>query len=163
MPKSAFFPGTFDPITNGHLDIIERAIQIFDRLVVLVAFNPEKVSFFTVEERVDMIRETTRQWDQIEVDHYAGLLVDYAELKGIRTAVRGLRAVTDFELEFQQALTHRGLNPKFESVFLMTSSEYLYLNSTIIRQIAQLGGDVSKFVPSYVEQKVKEKVRYQKK
>lgn len=155
------YPGTFDPITYGHLDLVERAIKLFDRLVVLVAFNPQKEPLFTAEERVDMIRETTRQWDRVVVDRFDGMLVDYARRNGIYTMIRGLRAVTDFEFEFQRALTNRTLEPKLESVFLMTSSEYLYLSATLVREVAQLGTEeeLSKFVPPYVMSKLREKFR----
>ena len=155
------YPGTFDPITYGHLDLVERAIKLFDRLVVLVAFNPQKEPLFTAEERVDMIRETTHQWDRVVVDRFDGMLVDYARRNGIYTMIRGLRAVTDFEFEFQRALTNRTLEPKLESTFLMTSSEYLYLSATLVREVAQLGTEeeLSKFVPPYVMSKLREKFR----
>ena len=155
------YPGTFDPITYGHLDLVERAIKIFDRLVILVAFNPQKEPLFTAEERLDMIRETTHQWDRVVVDRFDGMLVDYARRNGIYTMIRGLRAVTDFEFEFQRALTNRTLEPKLESTFLMTSSEYLYLSATLVREVAQLGTEeeLSKFVPPYVMSKLREKFR----
>lgn len=155
------YPGTFDPITYGHLDLVERAIKLFDRLVVLVAFNPQKEPLFTAEERLDMIRETTHQWDRVVVDRFDGMLVDYARRNGIYTMIRGLRAVTDFEFEFQRALTNRTLEPKLESTFLMTSSEYLYLSATLVREVAQLGTEeeLSKFVPPYVMSKLREKFR----
>ena len=155
--EAAFYPGSFDPITYGHLNIIERAQSIFSRITVLVAVNTFKEPLFSPQENVDMIRETTRSWSRVDVDFTEGLLIDYAREKNIRTAVRGLRAVTDFENEFSMALTNRNLWPEFDTVFLMTSSEYMYLSSSVVRQIAQMGGDVGQFVPAYVEQRLKEK------
>lgn len=155
--KTALYPGTFDPITYGHLDIIKRAIEIFDRLIVMVACNPRKGPLFSLEERLDMVRETASRWDQVLVDKFDGLLVDAARSRNVHTVIRGLRAVTDFEYEFQMALTNRTLDPEFESVFLMPNSEYTYLNSTVVKEIAKLGGNVSKFVPPYVEKRLKEK------
>ncbi|MSS73812.1 MAG: pantetheine-phosphate adenylyltransferase [Candidatus Latescibacteria bacterium] len=157
----ALYPGSFDPITNGHLDIIERASKIFDRLIVAILVNAQKQTLFTVEERMDMIREVTRP--HVEVDHFEGLLVDYARRRGVHTVVRGLRAVTDFEYEFQMALTNRQLNPEFESVFLMTSKEYAYLSATIVREVAQFGGAVDPFVPPYVARRLREKFQNRRK
>lgn len=154
--KAALYPGTFDPITNGHLDIIERALSIVDRLVVLVVCNPPKSSLFSVEQRMDMVKQTVAHWNRISVESFDGLLVDEARKRNIHTVIRGLRALTDFEYEFQMALTNRSLDPNFESVFLMTNNEYSYLSSTLAKDIARLGGDVSKFVPSYVEKKLTE-------
>ncbi|MBI4531669.1 MAG: pantetheine-phosphate adenylyltransferase, partial [Candidatus Latescibacteria bacterium] len=132
---TALYPGTFDPITYGHLDIITRAIQLFDTLIVAVGFNLQKTPLFTLEERLDMVATVTAPWhDRVEIDKFQGLLIDYARSKGVHTVVRGLRAVTDFEFEFQTALTNRNLDPQFESVFLMTSGEYIYLSSTIVRE-----------------------------
>ena len=155
--EAAFYPGSFDPITYGHLNIIERAQSIFSRITVLVAVNTFKEPLFSPQENVDMIRETTRSWSRVDVDFTEGLLIDYAREKNIRTAVRGLRAVTDFENEFSMALTNRNLWPEFDTVFLMTSSEYMYLSSSVVRQIAQMVGEVGQFVPACVEQKLKEK------
>ena len=156
---TALYPGTFDPITYGHLDLIKRSIRIFDRLVVLVAVNPQKQPLFTAEERLDMIQETTCSWEQVTVDRFDGMLVDYVRKNGIYTMIRGLRALTDFEIEFQRALTNRRLEPKLESTFLMTSSEYLYLSATLVREVAQLGTEeeLGKFVPSYVVKRLREK------
>ncbi|RKY68602.1 MAG: pantetheine-phosphate adenylyltransferase [Candidatus Latescibacterota bacterium] len=154
--KQALYPGTFDPITYGHLDIIERAIAIFDHLFVLVVSNPNKPFLFSVEERVDMVINSVACWDRVSVEPFDGLLVDEARSRNIHTIIRGLRAVTDFEYEFQMALTNRSLDPHFESVFLMPSNEYSYLSSTLVREVARLGGDVSKFVPPYVQKKLKE-------
>ncbi len=152
---AAIYPGSFDPITYGHLNIIERALDIFSRVVILVAINPQKTYLFSPEEKVEMIREATQDWPRVEVDRSEGLLVEYARGRRIRTAVRGLRAVTDFEGEFAMALTNRTLWPEFDTVFLMTRSDYMYLSSSVVRQVAQLGGDISSFVPPGVERRLK--------
>ena len=154
---AAIYPGSFDPITYGHLNIIERALSIFSRVVVLVAVNPQKSYIFTPDEKVEMIREVTQGWPRIEVDHSEGLLVEYARRRQIRTALRGLRAVTDFEGEFAMALTNRTLWPELDTVFLMTRSDYMYLSSSVVRQVAQLGGDISSFVPPAVERRLRAK------
>ncbi len=152
---AAIYPGSFDPITYGHLNILERALRIFSRVVVLVAVNPQKSYIFSPEEKMEMIRETTRDWPGVEVDRSDGLLVEYARSRKIHTAVRGLRAVTDFEGEFAMALTNRTLWPEMDTVFLMTRSDYMYLSSSVVRQVAQLGGDVSSFVPASVERRLR--------
>lgn len=154
---AAVYPGSFDPITNGHLNIIDRALQVFASVTVLVAVNPGKKPLFSPDESMALIAETTRAWPRVTVDHAEGLLVDYARARDIRTAVRGLRAVTDFENEFSMALTNRMLWAQFDTVFLMTSSEYMYLSSSVVREVAQMGGDVSQFVPACVERALKEK------
>ncbi len=153
----AIYPGSFDPITLGHLNIIERALNIFEKLTVLIAVNQEKQPLFGIEENQALIREVTRQWPQVSVDHTAGLLVDYCKERGIRNAVRGLRAVTDFDTEFSMALTHRNLWSEFDTIYLMTSAEYMYLHSSIVRQVARMGGDVSRFVPGGVNEALKAK------
>ena len=147
----AIYPGSFDPITLGHVNIIERALNIFEELTVLIAVNSEKEPLFAVEENEELIRTVTHQWPQVTVDHTAGLLVDYCKARGIRNAIRGLRAVTDFDTEFSMALTHRNLWCEFDTIYLMTSAEYMYLHSSIVRQVARMGGDVSKFVPASIE------------
>lgn len=151
----AVYPGSFDPITLGHVNIIERALSIFDNITVVVAANPQKESLFELEENLDMIRQVTAAWPRVSVDSTEGLLVDYAREHGISHGVRGLRAVTDFEVEFSMALTNRGLSEEFDTVFLMTSSEFMYLRSSIVRQVASLGGDVRKFVPAIVEERLR--------
>ena len=153
----ALYPGSFDPITYGHLNIIERALDVFDRVTVLVAVNPQKSNLFSTQECVEMIEETCSAWPQVQVDHHEGLLMDYAQQRNIRIAVRGLRAMTDFENEFAMALTNRSLWPEFDTVFLMTRVDYMYLSSSVVRQVAQMGGDVSNFVPPCVEEKLKRK------
>ena len=145
--EAAFYPGSFDPVTYGHLNIIERALDIFDRVTVLMAVNPHKQTLFTPEENMEMIREVTRPWPQVEVDRD----------RRIRIAVRGLRAVTDFENEFAMALTNRSLWPEFDTVFLMTRSDYMYLSSTVVRQIAEMGGEIDQFVPPCVARRLREK------
>ena len=155
--ERALYPGSFDPITYGHLNIIERALDVFSHVTVLVAVNPQKKTLFSTEECVAMVAEATAEWPHVTVDQHDGLLVDYARQRDIRIAVRGLRAVTDFESEFTMALTNRRLWPEFDSVFLMTRSDYMYFSSSVVRQIAQLGGEVSQFVPPCVERRLKAK------
>ena len=155
--STALYPGSFDPITLGHLNIIERALDVFDRLVVVIAVNPQKTPLFAVDENLAMIREATARWPQVEADCTDGLLVDYAKKRGIRTSVRGLRAVTDFEAELTMALTNRRLWPEFESLYLMTASEYLFLRSSTVREVAAMGGDVTGMVPDGVERRLKER------
>jgi pantetheine-phosphate adenylyltransferase len=153
--KRAIYPGSFDPITLGHLNIIERALDVFDELVVLLAVNPGKKGLFTVEDNLEMVREVTSQWPQVEIDTTTGLLVDYARQRGIRQAVRGLRAVTDFDAEFSMALTNRSMWEDFDTVYLMTSAEYMFLRSSMVKQISEHGGDVSRFVPPSVEARLR--------
>ena len=153
----ALYPGTFDPVTKGHLDIMERALRVFDILIVAVAANPQKHPLFTVEERVEMILEEVQSWENIGVESFNGLLIDYARKKKAQSIIRGLRAVSDFEYEFQMALTNRSLNSNIETVFLMPSEQFTYLNSTIVKEIAHLGGDISQFVPKGVEQRLRAK------
>jgi len=155
--ERALYPGSFDPITYGHLNIIERALDVFSHVTVLVAINPQKTPLFSLEECVAMVAESTAHWPRVSVDQHDGLLVDYARRHDIRIAVRGLRAVTDFESEFAMALTNRRLWPEFDSVFLMARADYMYLSSSTVRQIAQLGGDVSQFVPPCVERRLRAK------
>lgn len=154
----AIYPGTFDPITYGHIDVVLRATELFPRVVVLVAKNSAKRPMFTDEERVAMIREVFRKNRKVEVDLFDGLLVDYAKKKKAVALVRGLRAVSDFEYEFQMALTNRKLAPSIGTVFLVPHEKYTYLNSTIVREVARLGGDVSGFVPPNVRRRLLAKV-----
>lgn len=157
--QRALYPGSFDPITFGHLNIIERALGIFDEVIVLLAVNPEKQTLFTIDECLAMVAEATAAWPRVQVDRHAGLLVDYARKRDIHIAVRGLRAVTDFESEFAMALTNQQLWSGLESVFLMTGAEHMYLSSSLVRQIARMGGDVSAFVPPCVEERLREKFK----
>lgn len=157
--KIAICPGSFDPITLGHIDIIERSAKIFDRVYVVVMVNPSKQPTFSTEERIEMIKQTTGHIPNVVAESYAGLIADYAREKGACTLVKGLRAVTDFEYEFQQALTNKKLNPDLETLFMVTNQEYMYLSSTIVRQIANFGGDISQFVPSQIKDKLEEKMK----
>ncbi|MBR5252039.1 MAG: pantetheine-phosphate adenylyltransferase [Oscillospiraceae bacterium] len=157
--KIAICPGSFDPITLGHIDIIERSAKIFDKVYVVVMVNPAKQPTFSTEERIDMIKQTTGHIPNVVAESYTGLIADYAKEKGACTLVKGLRAVTDFEYEFQQALTNKKLNPDLETLFMVTNQEYMYLSSTIVRQIANFGGDIGQFVPSQIKDKLEEKMK----
>jgi pantetheine-phosphate adenylyltransferase len=152
----AIYPGTFDPVTNGHLDVIERAATTFNSVVVAVAVNPAKHPTFTMEERVEMIRESCQHLDNVEVTCFTGLLVEFAAQVGAPVIVKGLRAVSDFEFEFQMAQMNRKLNPGVETVFLTTASHYSFLSSSLVKEIARLGGDVSEFVPAGVLRRLRE-------
>ena len=154
---AAIYPGSFDPITFGHLNILERALGIFSQVTLLVAINPNKKPLFSLEESRAMISEAISDWPQAKVDFHDGLTVDYARQHNIRTAVRGLRAVTDFEHEFAMALTNRSLWPEFDTVFLMTKAEYMYLSSSVVREVAQMGGQLNQFVPLGIERRLREK------
>lgn len=157
MKKIAVYPGSFDPITNGHVDIIKRGIGVFDELIVLIAYNRNKKMLFSVEERMGMIREVIRDFNNVRVDSFDGLLVDYVKLAGANVILRGLRALSDFEYEFQLALINRRLNRDIETVFLMTGYKWFYTSSTIINEAASLGGSVKGLVPEIVNQKLIEK------
>jgi pantetheine-phosphate adenylyltransferase len=150
MARTAIYPGSFDPLTNGHLAIIQRGLGLFDRLVVAVANNPQKTPLFTVEERKVLIRGALGDEPRIEVDSFDALMVDYARRKGIHTVLRGLRAVSDFEYEFQLANMNKKLLPEFESVFVMTGEDYFFVSARLVREVATFGGDVSAFVPANV-------------
>jgi len=157
MPKIAVYPGSFDPPTNGHLDVLRRAAKLAGTLYVAVATNTSKKPLFTVEERVELLRKTTADVPNVKVDHFNGLLVDYAQQVGASAIFRGLRAVSDFEYEFQMALTNRQLNKDVETLFLMPSEEYSYLSSHMIKEIARLGGNLSPFVPPEVAELMRHK------
>ena len=157
--KTAIYPGTFDPITFGHVDVIRRASEIFGKVIVAVAQNPVKQPMFTDEERIRMIRAVVKPFPNVTVDRFSGLLVEYARKKKAGAIVRGLRAISDFEYEFQMALTNRKLAEDVTTVFLMPHERYTYLNSTIVREIARFGGDVSGFVPAIVRKKLLRKVK----
>jgi len=157
MPSTAIYPGSFDPLTNGHLDVIERAAALFGKVIVAVAHHTDKDSLFSIPERVDFVRESVSHLRNVEVDDFQTLLVDYVKTKGGQVIVRGLRAVSDFEFEFQMALMNRTLSPKIETIFLMPKDTYTYLSSRIVKRIASLGGDVSPFVPPHVEKSLKAK------
>lgn len=155
---TAIYPGSFDPVTNGHLDIIRRASQISDRLIVAVLNNPDKGPLFSVEERVEMLRETTEDIPNVFVDSFSGLTVDYARKEGAVFMVRGLRAVTDFDYELQLSQTNKALAPELETVFLATDLKYAYLSSSVVKQVAAFGGDITGFVPECVKHKVLDKL-----
>lgn len=151
MAKTVICPGSFDPLTIGHLDIIKRTSKLFDNVIVVVMRNYNKDSgSFTVEERVDFIKRCTEDLPNVTVDSYKGLLADYARKKGACAVVKGLRAISDYDDEFRQALTNQKLNPKLETVFMVTSSEYMFLSSSVVKQVCALGGDVSNFVPARI-------------
>lgn len=153
----AVYPGTFDPITNGHLSIVNRALNIFDKLVIAILNNPQKAPLFSIEERIDMIESVLKDKPNIEVDTFGGLLVDYVVKKDANVILRGLRALSDFEYEFQMALMNRKLNRDVQSIFLMTDYKWFYTSSTIIKEAASLDGDIGGLVPPIVCQKLKEK------
>ncbi len=154
--KSAVYPGTFDPITNGHIDIIKRSLRIFDRVIIAVAPNPKKTPLFDINERIFMIEEATKGMQNIEIEPFEGLLVDYIRQKGAIAIIRGLRAVSDFEYEFQMALMNRKLSDTIETVFMMPSEEYSYLTSSLIKEVASYGGEVKDLVPSIAAKRLKD-------
>jgi pantetheine-phosphate adenylyltransferase len=161
--KIAIYPGTFDPITYGHIDIVQRAVEIFDKVIVAVAHNSAKQPLFSEEERLNMVREALRKIQNVEVDSFRGLLVEYAKKKKARAIIRGLRAVSDFEYEFQMALMNRKLDSNITTVFLMPHEKYTYLNSSIVREVALLEGEYSEFVPPAVQKYLAQKIRLLKK
>lgn len=146
----AIYPGSFDPVTKGHLDIITRASKTMDRLTVAVLDNPRKVPTFEIEKRIEMLQLVTAPYANVSVDYYKGLLIDYALQKNAAIIIKGLRAISDFEFEFQMALVNQKLNPAIETMFMMTNSKYSYLSSSIVKEIAALGGDISSLVPAEV-------------
>jgi pantetheine-phosphate adenylyltransferase len=154
----AIYPGSFDPVTNGHLDLIERGAKIFDRLIVAVLRNLEKDPLFAISERVEMLREVTQTWANVEVDVFGGLLMDYARQKKAHVILRGIRAISDYEYELQMALMNRKLEPHIETVFMMPAETYSYLSSRLVREIARLGGSVRDLVPALVEERLRTKV-----
>jgi pantetheine-phosphate adenylyltransferase len=157
MPTLAVYPGSFDPLTNGHVDIIMRGARLFDRIVVAILVNAEKAPLFSMAERVEIAREVFRQHPNVEVDTFAGLLVDYVERRRAQVIVRGLRAVSDFEFEFQMALMNQRLNPQIETVFMMPAEQYTYISSRLIKEVFALGGRVHGLVPELVEHRLREK------
>jgi pantetheine-phosphate adenylyltransferase len=154
---TAIYPGTFDPITDGHLDLIARASKLFDKVIVAVAINPGKAPLFSLEERVDMAMQTTDLYPNVTIIGFSNLLVDCAKEQGANVILRGLRAVSDFEYEFQLAGMNRRLSPDLETMFLTPAEQYEFISSSMIREVAKLKGDVSSFVPDYVEQRLIEK------
>ena len=148
--RRAIYPGSFDPVTNGHLDVVERGRKLFDEVIVAVADNDEKKPLFSLRERLDLLRRTVGKIEKVRIAQFKGLLVEFAKAEKARAVIRGLRAVSDFEFEFQMALMNRKLNAVVETIFLMPKEEYTYLSSRIVKEIARLGGDVSSFVPTCV-------------
>jgi pantetheine-phosphate adenylyltransferase len=162
MPRRrsmAVYPGTFDPITNGHADIVRRALKLFDRVVVALADNPRKRPLFSGKERRRMINETLRNDARVEVDSFSGLLVDYVRRRGAKFVIRGLRAVADFEYEFQFAHMNRQLAPEVETIFLMTNEDNFFVSSSLVREVAEMGGDITRVVPPGVAAALKKKLR----
>jgi pantetheine-phosphate adenylyltransferase len=155
----AIYPGSFDPVTNGHLDLIMRGEKMFDHLIVAVLKNVEKEPLFTVPERVEMLQEVTKQWPSVEVDVFQGLLVDYARKRDAAVILRGIRAISDYEYELQMALMNRKLEPRLETVFMLPGETYSYLSAKLVREIAQLGGPLSGLVPPLVEERIRAKMK----
>lgn len=160
MTTTAIYPGSFDPLTFGHVDIIERSARLFDRVIVAILTNPQKAPLFTVEERTEIMREVLKpKFSSVEIDVFHGLLVDYAKQKNAQAIVRGIRAVTDYEYEFQMALMNRRLAPDIETVFMVPAEKYSYLSSRLVKEIAELGGSVTGLVPDVVEQRLRQKFK----
>lgn len=159
MSKIAVYPGSFDPITKGHLDIIERGSKLFDKLIVAVLKNQSKKSMFTIDERVDMLKLITNDMPNVEVDMFSGLLVDYCKDKEVNAIIRGLRAISDFEYELQMAQMNRQLNQEVETIFLTTSTQYSFLSSSLVKEVASLNGDIGEFVPDIVLNELNKKLK----
>ena len=159
MTRTAIYPGTFDPVTYGHLDVIKRVSALYDKVYVAVAHSAEKAPLFPVEERIGMMKNATGEYDNVQVEGFEGLVVDYAKSKSSKVVVRGLRMISDFEYEFQMALTNRKLDSEVETVFMMPNESYSYLSSKLIKEVARLGANVSEFVPAEVSAKLKEKFK----
>ncbi|HJO62129.1 MAG TPA: pantetheine-phosphate adenylyltransferase [Desulfobacterales bacterium] len=157
MGTIAIYPGSFDPVTNGHLDMIERGLKLFDRIIVAILINLDKDSLFSLEERTEMLEISLKRFSNIEVATFDGLLVDYAAKRNVHAILRGLRALSDFEYEFQMAMMNRRLNREIQSVFLMTGLRWIFTSSSIIKEAAKFGGDISDMVPQLVYEKLKEK------
>ena len=158
MKRLAVYPGSFDPITNGHTDLVKRGLKMFDEIIILIATNPDKTSLFSVEERLEMIREIYKDNERVKVDSYPGLLVDYLKQCEANIIFRGLRALSDFEYEFQMALTNRKLNKDIETIFMMPKETYSYISSRLIKEAVSLGANVRAFVPPFIERELKKKL-----
>ncbi|MEW6095476.1 MAG: pantetheine-phosphate adenylyltransferase [bacterium] len=159
MHNIAIYPGTFDPITNGHLDIIERAVPLFEQIIVAIACDSPKPTVFSIQERIQMLKEITKNYSNVKVEKFSGLLVEYARKKNASIIIRGLRAVSDFEHEFQMASINKRLNPDVETLFMMTHEDNFFLSSSAIKEIARLGGSLGEFVPKIVEERLKERFK----
>ncbi len=155
--RICIYPGTFDPVTNGHLDIIKRGLTLFDRMIIAVSEDNYKINLFTQAERVEIMKEVTKECSRVEVEGFSGLLMQYCAEKGAVAVIRGLRAISDFEYEMQMALMNNKLNPNVEMVYLMTGQKYSFISSSIIKNVAQLGGDIHDLVPAVVEERILEK------
>ena len=155
--KVALYPGTFDPVTNGHMDIIKRASKLFDKIIVGVLNNPSKTPFFSVQERIDILNKVTKDMKNVEIDSFSGLLVDYVEKRNVDLIIRGLRAVSDFEYEFQMALMNRKLNSEVETLFMMASAEHSYLSSSIVKEVFQYDGCIDGLIPDIAIEKMEKK------
>jgi len=163
VTRTAIYPGSFDPLTFGHVDIIERSVRIFDRVIVSILTNPQKSPLFTVDERIEVMHDVLKpRFANVEIDVFDGLLVHYARQKNAQVIVRGIRAVTDYEYEFQMALMNRRLEPDIETVFMMPAEKYSYLSSRLVKEIAELGGSMSGLVPDIVEKRLKQKFKREK-
>jgi len=157
MKRIAIYPGSFDPVTNGHLDIVERGLKLFDKVIVAIMYNPGKEGLFTIEERIEMIKDSLKKFSNVEIDTFDGLTVEYAKRRKAQGILRGLRAMSDFEYEFQMALMNRKLNREVQTIFLMTGLRWIYTSSSIIKEAAQFGGNVNGMVPALVQRKLKRK------
>ena len=157
MERVAIYPGSFDPVTNGHLDILERGLKLFDKIILTILTNPKKNFLFTLEQRIEMLEASLKEFPNVEIDTFDGLTVDFAAHRKAQGILRGLRAMSDFEYEFQMALMNRRLNREIQTVFLMTGLRWIYTSSSIIKEAAQFGGNIKGMVPSIVENKIKEK------
>lgn len=155
--RAAIYPGSFDPLTNGHVSLIQRGLQMFDHLIVAVAVNPKKTPLFTVEERMEQIRTAMGKEPRVEIDHFHSLLVDYVSQRKVNVVLRGLRAMSDFEYEFQLANMNRRLSPNIETVFMMTGEDYFYISSNLVREVASFGGNVEGMVPTNVLEQLRKK------
>ncbi len=162
MERIAIYPGSFDPVTNGHLDIVERGLKIFDKIIVTILHNPAKTTLFNVNERLEMLKMSLENFPNAEADSYSGLLIDYVAQRKATAILRGMRAVSDFEYEFQMALMNRRLNREIQTVFLMTGLRWIFTSSSIIKEAVRFGGDIADMVPPLVERKLKEKFGFGK-
>lgn len=155
--RKAIYPGSFDPVTNGHLDLIKRALALFDHIYVVLAINPAKETFFNVAERLEFLQRALKPFEGVTIDSFDGLTVEYAKRKNVHTIIRGLRATSDFDYEFQMALTNRKLSQRVDTIFLMPQESFFYLSSRLIKEVAMLKGDISGLVPSFVAEKLRER------